>query len=101
MDTWVLMDVKQEPVHEEDPLDVDEEDPLDIKKDEETYFQRMEGHRDMASRVQVKLECATKEMEPEDPITGFSCPKWPRTYMHKMMCDVHMMKAHNMSQPNE
>ena len=77
MDTRVLMDVKQEPVDKEDPLDVDEEDPLDIKEDKETYPQRMEGHRDMASMVQVKLECATEEMEPEDPITGFSCPKYP------------------------
>ena len=60
-ETFVLVDVKQEP-EELDPLE--EKAETDIDDDEETYLQRMEA--DIASMVQVKLECGNDDLEDTD-----------------------------------
>ena len=51
--------VKQEPLEGVDPLENRAE--TDIDDDEETYLQKMEG--DIASMVQVKLECSNDDMD--------------------------------------
>ena len=51
--------VKQEPLDGVDPLENRTE--TDIDDDEETYLQKMEG--DIASMVQVKLECSNDDMD--------------------------------------
>ena len=68
----VKVEAKSEPMHEEGFVVVKQEplegvDPLenradtDIDDDEETYLQKMEG--DIASMVQVKLECSNDDMD--------------------------------------
>ena len=58
--------IKQEPQEGVDPLENKAE--TDIDDDEDTYLQKMEG--DIASMVQVKLECSNDDMDAATDSTG-------------------------------